>query len=67
MIAEWLVRYYDKPRSRLSCVLGAFIIAPTLTSLKRQIRSDEKRMSERTILLGRLELTAKLLNRWWEK
>ncbi len=56
MIAEWLVRYYDKPRGRLQCLLGALIIAPVLTSLRREIRSQELRMSKKTMLLGRLEL-----------
>lgn len=65
MIAEWLVRYYDKPRSRFSCAVGALLIAPVLTSLRRQLRSDERKMSRNTALLGRLELTAKLLSRWW--
>lgn len=67
MIAEWLVRYYDKPRNRFLCVLGAFLIAPTLTNLKKQLKRDEERLSDKTILLGRLLLTAKLLNRWWKR
>jgi len=67
MIGEWLVRFYDKPRNRFLCVLGAFIVAPALTKLKLELRTDEKRLSDKTILLGRLELTGKLLNRWWER
>lgn len=67
MIAEFLVRYYDKPRNRFLCVLGAFIVAPVLTSLRRSIKRDEKVLNDKTLLLGRLELTAKLLQRWWEK
>ena len=66
MIAEWLVRFYDVPRNRFLCVLGAFLISPILTKLRREIRSDEQKIGQKTMLLGRLELTAKLLSRWWK-
>lgn len=67
MIAEWLVRYYDKPRNRFLCVLGAFLVAPVLSGLRRDIRNLEKQMNDKLIVMGRLELTAKLLSRWWKK
>jgi len=67
MIAEWMVKYYDQPRNRFLCVLGAFVVAPTLARLRKELKTDEKALSEKTMLLGRLELTAKLLNRWWKK
>ena len=67
MIAEWLVHYFDKPRNRFLCVLGAFMIVPIISSLRRDIKGAEKILNERVILLGRLELTAKLLSKWWSK
>ena len=67
MIAEWLVRFYDQPRGRIVCFLGAFVISPTLTKLRREIRSDERRIAQKTMLMGRLALTEKLLSRWWKK
>jgi hypothetical protein len=67
MIAEWMVKFYDKPRNRFLCVLGALIVAPVLSNLKREIKAEEKLLGEKTILFGRLALTAQLLQRWWEK
>ena len=65
MIAEKLVKYFDKPRNRIQCFLGALVIIPLLGGLKRNLDSLEQEISDKTILLGRLELTAQLLGRWW--
>ena len=46
-------------------ILGAFFISPVIKTLKSEIRRDEKKLMNKTLLLGRLELTAKMLKKWW--
>lgn len=67
MLIRAIVRFYDKPRNRFTLLIGALFIEPILRKLKREIAVDEKRMNEKLKLLGRLELTKKLLIKWWEK
>lgn len=65
MIAEAVLRFYDKPRNRLLLVMGGFLVTPLVKSIKREIILDEERLNDKVILLGRLELTQTLLKKWW--
>lgn len=67
MIAEFLVRFYNVPRNRFLLLLGAFFIVPILRSVKRDIDRTERDLSEKLVLLGRLDLTATLVKGWWDK
>lgn len=67
MIAQAILRFYDKPRNRFLLVLGGFIVSPLVRSIKKEIRLDEKELNEKVLLLGRLELTETLLRKWWVK
>jgi len=65
LIAEAVLRFYDKPRNRLLLVMGGFLVTPLVKSIKREIILDEERLNDKVILLGRLELTQTLLKKWW--
>ena len=67
MIAEFLVRFYDKPRNRFLCFLGVLFITPILRGVKKDIEREERDLSEKMVLYGRLELTSTLVKRWWTK
>lgn len=67
MIAQYIVRFYDKPRNRFLCFLGAFLIGPVVRMEKSHLARMEAKIADKTMLLGRLELTEKLITRWWTK
>ena len=65
--ARWLVKFFDKPRGRFTCLLGAFFIIPIIKGLDVDIKRFESRIDEKVMLKGRLELTQTLLTKWWKK
>lgn len=67
MIARWFTHYYSKPRNKLFLLLGAFFIAPVIRGVQKDVKDLEIELADKTILLGRLELTAKMLSEWWKK
>ena len=67
MIAQWFTQYYSKPRNKFFLLLGAFFIAPVMRGVKKDVEDLEKELQEKTMLLGRLELTATMLSEWWKK
>lgn len=66
MITKAFITFYDKPRNRFLCFLGAFFVAPMIKGLEKDIARQETIMKEMTMDLGRLKLTQRLLVRWWK-
>lgn len=67
MIARWITVYYSKPRNKFMLVVGALLIAPVLNALKADIKRYESKVEQDTILLGKLELTGKMIHKRWEE
>ena len=66
-LARSLVKFFDKPRGKILCFFGAVLVAPSLTKTRRNVRKLEKKLNSEIMLLGRLELLATILTKWWKQ
>jgi len=66
MIARAFTNYFSKPRGKAACLAGAILITPIVYIIRARIKRAERKLQNNTLLLGRLELCAVMIRRWWK-
>jgi len=67
MISRMIMQRYAKPRSKFEMVIASVFVSPALIACRRDLKALEKQLNAKTLELGRLEMTAKLIQQEWKK
>jgi len=70
-VRAWYYRklraFFDKPRNRALCLLGAMIIEGSLKSCRANVDAYKKAIETELTHLGRLELVMVMIKKRWEE